>query len=1117
MTRTDVIATYLRPRSDGGAGLTLIPIQRGGKQPFDPRTYDDRSEDDAAGWAPAWGAATTSLNRWESYEAFAASAVVDDADPTSTDLPPMNVAADVGLSRAIVIDADTEAEVAAFRSWAQRVSGDSSWATAPLTVSTPGVVGDGGEWKHKGGGHMWFFLPEGYEMPAELPGTLTVRDGGTSFAIFLRDHYVLIPPSVRPEGPYVFTGAAPEAPAWLLAQLDNEAARRAEARVRARLAREQVGEGGLSDDLRADLQAWYEATPWAELLTPIGWAESGRDGSCGCPVWRRPGGASWKSATTHQPGCSDYRYADSDDPPVHFWTTEPGPAIEAKLAEVGSEGTMSKLHLFAALYHDGNDASALSAAVGRELNMSYAFHFVEVHPGLAVWAECRPVAAGEASVTITPYNAVASAAATPATDLTTATSPALPAPTAALVAPAVHPAAAGAPAQQVLSIDLETYSPQDLGQRGVYEYAADPSFEILLCAYSWNGGNVQLVDLTAGEPLPQDVLDALTDDTVIKSAYNAAFERVCLSRHLHDLGKLPEGTYLDPAGWQCSMIHAAVANLPEGLGEVAAALGLVEKLEEGKDLIKYFCTPNKPAKSTDLTHTVPTDRGKVRWLPESDPAAWAAFRLYCVRDVEVEIALRAALAEVPAGSQLWREYAADQRINDLGIHLDLDYAAAAVEIDKTARDTARARLCELTGLDNPRSVQQIKGWLEQQGYQSETVDKAAMASVAAQARKAGDLVVAEVCDLRPAITAAAASKFSTMQVVASADDRARGQLRFMGTHTGRWAGRRLQPQNMTHTPHVADLDAAREAVFRGPDELRTAGVDPAAIGRMVRPAVTPAEGYRLVSIDYAQIEARVIAWLAGEMRTLRAFAAGEDIYCTVASAMYGVPVTKTNENSALRALGKIAVLGCGFGAGPGGLSRANPTVPMDDLRTAVTAWRSANPKVVTMWNEMEAAVRNVAIHGGPDRRLYRVGLRGRPTICGGSGRDLLIDLPSGRQLRYHDVREEWYEKRLSDGSTKNTFGLRMTIRGARLATWGGDIVQTIVQATARDIIAENMADAVLTHGYRVVLSVHDEVVAEVKTQQEAEALAAIMGRVPVWAAGLPVSAEPILLDYYQKT
>lgn len=1190
-------ADYLVAEGDIPA-LALVPIRRGEKRPYDPRTSAQRAEDDAEGWNPTWGATTRSPARWAAYQAQAEAQAhaeaatlallryrdgdnaAADADALAAelaeltaqapvrgssayarlaeltravsrepvapaerermsalavqaDLPPLNVAVDVGLSRAIVIDADTTAEVEAFRAWAVRLSGDAAWADMPLTVSSPGVRASDGEWKHKGGGHCYLFLPPDYNTPAALPGLLTVHEGDGHFALFLRDRYVLLPPSARPEGEYRFTGPAHPAPRWLLAWLDAKAEATAQAKANATAYRQREGEGegeasGLSDDLREQVEAWYSATPWSAILGQIGWTETGVDSSCGCPTWGRPGGASPKSATAHEPGCS--RHPDSVDPPIHFWTTEPGDAIEDKIAETASQSrSLSKLQLAAALFCDGSDAAALEQIVGEPLSAPPMVQtFIEVSPGFTVAGPRRPTAEGESAgvVVVTAEewarmnNAVAPAlapapAAAPANALATAptVAPAAAPANANANAPAetAQTATAAAPAQVTLAIDIETFSSCDLAKSGVYRYAEADDFCVLLFSYAWGDDPVEVVDLTTGA-LPDDVLAALTDPTVIKSAFNAAFERVCLSRYLRDLGELAEGEFLDPAEWHCTQVHAGVGCLPAGLGPAAAAVGVVEKMSEGKSLIRRFSVPNKPRKSDDTTRAIDLGEGKVRWLPASDPEGWNTFKEYCKRDVQVEMELRNRLTEtVPTPAQLWEEYAADQRINDRGFRIDLDLAKAAMGVDQETRDAALDRLREITGVDNPRSTTQIRAWLAERGLPSEKTDKEAMVALHARAEAEGDAAVAEVAALLPKVKASSASKFETMLRNASADGRARGQLVFHGTHTGRWAGRKIQPQNMAATPNIPDLDAARDAVFRGPDALHAAGLDPRAIGQMARTAVIPAEGYQLAAIDYAQIEARVIAWLAGEARTLTAFARGADIYCSTASAMYGVPVTKTNENSHLRKLGKIAVLGCGFGAGPGGLSKANPTVPMEDLRTAVRAWRAANPAVVTMWREVEAAVRNVLFGGLDSAEGYRVRLRSAPSLDTHGGKDLLIDLPSGRQLRYLALADEPIRK----GPRAGEKALHMTVRGVRKSTWGGDLVQSIVQATARDIITAAMVAAEAA-GARIVLHVHDEVVAEVKSVAEAEALAELMGRAPAWAQGLPLSAEPVVMDYYRK-
>ncbi|WKK61209.1 DNA polymerase [Corynebacterium sp. P3-F1] len=681
--------------------------------------------------------------------------------------------------------------------------------------------------------------------------------------------------------------------------------------------------------------------------------------------------------------------------------------------------------------------------------------------------------------------------------------------TTTLTAPAAADAPAAAPA---LAIDIETYSPVDLSKAGVYRYTEDEAFQVLLFSYALGDAPVEVVDLTK-RPLPDDLLDALTDPAVTKTAFNANFERVCLSRYLRDLGKLPEGTFLDPTSWHCTMVHAATLGLPRSLDGAARALGAAEKMSEGKALIKRFSIPCKPKKRDDLTYSLPAGEGKVRWLPASDPEAWETFKDYCARDVGVERAVRQALDAVPVPDQLWAEYAADQRICDRGLAIDLDLVEAAQGVDAEHREELTAELAELTGLDNPRSVIQFRTWLAERGYDVASVDKSTMAATAQRAEAAGDNGVARACRLRPAIAAASSAKYAAMQARASPrDGRARGTAVFFGAHTGRWAGRGIQTQNLAHTPDV-DLHAAREAMCGGLSTIRDAGLDPAElVGGLVRTAIVPGQGCRLVAADYASIEARVLAWMAGETAALRTFLRGEDIYCATASQMYGVTVEKNGENGHLRALGKIAVLGCGYGASWRALQAMNPDIREAQLREVVSKWRSTNPRIVNFWGELEAACRTAlastaAVYG------YRLGIASAPSITGRSGaRDLLIQLPSGRVMRYVDARIEPQRSGPREGEMSIHF---TDARGRRASTYGGKLVENVTQAIARDLLADALVRAEAA-GVHTVFHVHDEIVAEARDEAEADALVELMEEAPAWAAGLPLAAEAETLDFYRK-
>lgn len=683
--------------------------------------------------------------------------------------------------------------------------------------------------------------------------------------------------------------------------------------------------------------------------------------------------------------------------------------------------------------------------------------------------------------------------------------------TTTFTAPAAADAPAAAPA---LAIDIETYSPVDLSKAGVYRYAEDPDFRVLLFAYALDENPVEVVDLEHGETLPDAVLAALTDPGVTKTAFNANFERVCLSRYLRDLGKLPEGAFLDPAEWHCTMVHAATLGLPRSLDGAAKALGVVEKMGEGKDLIRRFSAPRKARKKDDTTYAEPVGDGRVRWLPASDPEGWSTFKEYCRRDVEVEVAIRQALAAVPVPDQTQAEYVADQHICDRGLAIDLDLVGAAQSVDAEHREELTAELAELTGLANPRSVIQFRTWLAERGYAVESVDKSTMASTAQRAEAAGDNVVTRACRLRPAIAAASSAKYTAMQAMASPrDHRARGTTVFFGAHTGRWAGRGIQTQNLARTPDT-DLHAARELMRGGSlSAIRDAGLDPAElVGGLVRTAIVPGQGRRLVAADYSAIEARVLAWMAGETAALRTFLRGEDIYCATASQMYGVTVEKNGENSDLRALGKVAVLGCGYGASWRALQAMNPDLDESTLREVVSKWRAANSAIVAMWSELEAACRTALASTGVAYG-YRLGVASVPSITGTeNARDLLLQLPSGRVMRYVDACIEPQRSGPREGEPAIHF---TDAQGRRTSTYGGKLVENVTQAIARDLLADAIVRAEAA-GVCTVFHVHDEIVAEVETDVEADALVEIMETNPAWAAGLPLAAEAETLDFYRK-
>lgn len=640
---------------------------------------------------------------------------------------------------------------------------------------------------------------------------------------------------------------------------------------------------------------------------------------------------------------------------------------------------------------------------------------------------------------------------------------------------------------RTLSIDIETFSKASLPSVGVYRYAADESFRILLLAYAVDGGEVQIVDLASGEQIPGDVLDALEDPGVVKSAFNAAFERVCLSAHL--------GRRLDPEGWRCSMVWASFAGVPLDLAGVATALRLdTEKMGEGKNLIRYFSLPARPTKANG---------GRERNLPEHAPEAWETFKAYCKRDVEVELAITKQLHAMPMPAREWDNYRDDQRINDRGVRIDDALAAGAVRADTEGRAETLERMRELTGVDNPASVTQLLTWLHAQGLQ---IDSLAKADVAAALEGAhGD--VAEVLALRQEMAKSSVKKYERMLACRCPDGRAHGLLQFMGAgRTGRWAGRLVQVQNLPRQS-ISDLEAAADLVRTGhADMLETLwGSAPQVLSELIRAAFVAEPGSRFLVADYSAIEARTIAWLAGEQWVLDLFEAGGDIYCETGTRMFRQVVEK---HSPLRQRAKVAVLACGYQGGVGALKTMGGEklgLSEEEMADIVAAWRAANPAIARLWWDINAAAIAVIKDGGT-RTV------GRIRLAHDKGA-LIITLPSGRPLVYPSPRIG--ENRFG-GESITHMGVGINRKWGRIETYGGKLTENIVQATARDILAHAIA-RLERSGYPVVMHIHDEVVTEVpEGEGSVDELCALMSQAPPWADGLPLAAEGFESTYYRK-
>lgn len=644
---------------------------------------------------------------------------------------------------------------------------------------------------------------------------------------------------------------------------------------------------------------------------------------------------------------------------------------------------------------------------------------------------------------------------------------------------------------QTLSIDLETYSDQPLAKTGVYRYVESPDFEILLFAYSVDGGPVQQIDLACGEKIPSEVLSALEDETVTKWAFNANFERICLSRFLD----YPTGDYLEPDSWKCSMVWAAYMGLPLSLEGTGAVLGLEkQKLSEGKDLIKYFCQPCAPTKSNGQ---------RTRNLPKHSLDKWLAFKRYNIRDVETEMSIQARLSKYPVPNSVWEEYHLDQEINDRGVGLDMELVRQAIQMDGRSRSELTQAMKELTSLDNPNSVQQMKQWLADNGVETDTLGKKAVAELL----KTAPPQLQKVLTLRQQLAKSSVKKYQAMETAVCADGRARGMFQFYGANrTGRWAGRIIQMQNLPQN-HLDDLSEARGLVRAGNfDALETLYEDvPDTLSQLIRTAFVPQENRKFIVTDFSAIEARVIAWLAGEKWRQDVFAAGKDIYCASASHMFGVPVEKHGVNGHLRQKGKIAELALGYGGSVGAL-KAMGALEMglseDELPALVSAWRQANPKIVQFWWAVDRAVMD-AVTRKTTTKTHGIVFSARNGM-------LFITLPSGRSLAY--VKPKIGTNKFG-GDCITYEGVGGTKKWERLDSYGPKFVENIVQATSRDILCYAMRTL---RCCSIVMHIHDEVVIEADRRMSLQAVCDQMGRTPPWAKGLRLRADGYETDFYKK-
>ena len=645
-----------------------------------------------------------------------------------------------------------------------------------------------------------------------------------------------------------------------------------------------------------------------------------------------------------------------------------------------------------------------------------------------------------------------------------------------------------------LSIDIETYSEIDLRKSGVYRYAEDNSFEILLVAVSVDNGPVTVYDLTK-EDLPSDIIDAIVSDDVIKWAFNANFERVCFSNWLKKQHPelIAEG-FLSPTSWRCSMVWSAYMGLPLSLEGIGSLLGLdKQKLTSGKDLIRYFCMPCPPTK---------VNGGRTRNFPHHAPDKWSDFILYNKRDVEVELAIKDKLKKFPVPYSVWGEYHQDQIINDRGIKIDKTFVEAALEIDRVSKDNILTELKQLTGLDNPNSVQQMIGWLRGHGVTTDSLDKKAVNELL----KTVDETTASVLRLRQKAAKSSVSKYQAMMNCICKDGRARGMFQFYGANrTGRWAGRLVQLQNLPQN-HLSDLEEARTLFKTGDLELVELLYDTQdTLSQLIRTAFIPDEDMKFIVCDFSAIEARVLSHLAGETWRSKVFERGEDIYCASASKMFHVPVEKHGINSHLRQKGKIAELALGYGGSVGAL-KAMGALDMgldeDELQPLVDAWRQSNPNIVLFWWDVDKAVKTAV--------KQKIKTSSHGVIFEVKSGLLFITLPSGRRLSY--VKPKIGENQFG-GESVTYEGLTTGKKWDRIESYGPKFVENIVQAISRDLLAYAVR---MLGSEKIVGHVHDEVILEAESEQAVDDIATQMANTPDWMKDIHLRADGYECDFYQK-
>lgn len=639
---------------------------------------------------------------------------------------------------------------------------------------------------------------------------------------------------------------------------------------------------------------------------------------------------------------------------------------------------------------------------------------------------------------------------------------------------------------RILSIDIETYSDVDLSKSGVYPYAESDNFEILFFGYSVDGHPPQVIDLANGEQLPDDIIAALTDPNVIKTAYNAMFERICISKHLG----LPKGTYLDPTQWHCTMVWAATLGLPMSLAGVGAVLGLdKQKMSEGKDLIKFFCIPDKDGN---------------RHHPKVHPGKWELFKSYNCRDVEVEIAIQQRLAKYPVPNFVWNEYHLDQQINDRGIGVDMELVRHAITINEDIKNEITAEIQALTMLDNPNSVQQMKEWLAENGMETESLGKQAVKELLETAPPE----LAKVLSLRQQLAKSSVKKYDAMLSSHCIDDRIRGMFQFYGANrSGRFSGRLVQLQNL-YRNSMSHLDTARDLIKA--DDIETLdllfGDIPDVLSQLIRTALVPKAPYkRFIVADFTSIEGVVLSWLAGEQWRLDVFKNGGDIYCISASKIFGVPVVKHGINGHLRQKGKIAELACGYGGSVGAMKAMGAQemgLSDDEIQQIVTDWRDASPNIVKLWWDVDRAVKKCI------KEKTEANVKGLHIFC--ESGFLFIELPSGRRLAY--VKPKIGENKFG-GESVTYMGVGEQKKWERIESYGPKFVENIIQGIARDILLHAMMNL---RDYRIVAHVHDEVIIEATDDITVDEIVQKMCITPRWARGLTLRADGYECEFYMK-